>query len=189
MPVGCRANRGLGAVQRAHAAQQVRKALEVAGVLELLAAHHRRKAHDLGAALAQPRDVALEPLAIPARTGRCARTRHRRPSGETARPRDARADRSAASAAQCVRHDVQPLIEVGSGVITERRRQIREDAIVIDHERRRQDVAQVPADAEFAVVAIARQPARAQRGEHRLRRELRRLHFGQGDHRLKFERR
>src|ERR1700682_5290707 len=39
------------------------------------------------------------------------------------------------------------------------RSNIRQDPIVADHHRRRQDVAQGAADAEFAVVAIARQAA------------------------------
>src|SRR5258708_34600119 len=36
---------------------------------------------------------------------------------------------------------------------------IGQDPVIADHDRRRQDVAQVPADAEFAVVTIAGQAA------------------------------
>src|SRR6202030_604106 len=50
------------------------------------------------------------------------------------------------------------------------RADIRQNPVIADHDRRRQDVAQVPADAEFAVVAIAGQAAglhRAHDGRHR----------------------
>ena len=52
----------LGAVQAADAAEQIGKALQIAGFLELAAAHHRRKAHHFGAGLAVPRDQRGEPL-------------------------------------------------------------------------------------------------------------------------------
>src|SRR6185437_13691127 len=42
-------------------------------------------------------------------------------------------------------------------------------------------------DAELAVTAVAREAADAQRGEHGRHRELRDLHFGQGDLRLEVE--
>jgi hypothetical protein len=47
-------------VQGAHAAQQIRETLQIAGFFQLLAAHHRREAHDLGARIALPGDVAFE---------------------------------------------------------------------------------------------------------------------------------
>src|SRR5438309_9727472 len=44
-------------------------------------------------------------------------------------------------------------------------RGIREDAIVVDHDGRREDVAKIAADAEFAIVAVAGQSASTER-EH-----------------------
>src|SRR6202035_5994516 len=55
-----------------------------------------------------------------------------------------------------------------------RRSYIRQNSVIADHDRRRQDVAQVPADAEFAVVAIARQAAGLHRAHDGRDRELRR---------------
>src|SRR5882672_588852 len=69
------------------------------------------------------------------------------------------------------------------------RRYVRENAIVVDHDRRGQDVAEVAPDAEVAVVAIAGQAARAQPVQHGLDRELRSLHFGEVDRGLELERR
>ena len=51
-----------GAMQAADAAEQVGKALEIAGFLQLPAVHDRRKAHHFGAGFAMPRDQGGEPL-------------------------------------------------------------------------------------------------------------------------------
>src|SRR5262249_41378774 len=50
----------LASMQAAHAAEQMRKALEVAGFFQLAAAHDRRESQDLGTWLALPRDQASE---------------------------------------------------------------------------------------------------------------------------------
>src|SRR5580700_9658960 len=52
------------------------------------------------------------------------------------------------------------------------RSDVRQNPVIADHDRRRQDVAQVPADAEFAVVAIARKPASLHRAHDGGDREL-----------------
>ena len=49
-------------MQSAYAAQQIGEALEVAGFLQLFAAHHRREAHDFRFRVALPRDVRFETL-------------------------------------------------------------------------------------------------------------------------------
>jgi hypothetical protein len=46
----------------ADAAEQVGKTLEVSGLLDVAAAHHRRKAQHLGAGLAVPCDQRRQPL-------------------------------------------------------------------------------------------------------------------------------
>src|SRR5580700_11561609 len=51
---------------------------------------------------------------------------------------------------------------------------IRQNPVIADHDRRRQDVAQMPADAEFAVVAIAGQAAGLHRAHDGCDRKLRR---------------
>ena len=51
-----------GAVQAADTAEQVGKTLQIAGFLQLSAAHDRRKAHHLGAGLAMPGDQGGEAL-------------------------------------------------------------------------------------------------------------------------------
>ena len=50
---------------------------------------------------------------------------------------------------------------------------VREDAVVVDHDRRRQDVAQMAAEAELAVVAIAGQAAGPHARSSRSRRRVR----------------
>ena len=62
VPLDGRANGGFGAVQCAHAAEQIGKALQVPGFLKLRAAHHRRKAHDFRLRIALTCDVLLEPF-------------------------------------------------------------------------------------------------------------------------------
>jgi hypothetical protein len=51
-----------GAVQAADAAEQVGKAFEIAGFLQLAAVHDRRKAHHLGARFAIARDQIKQPI-------------------------------------------------------------------------------------------------------------------------------
>ncbi len=57
-----RTDRRFGAMQSAYTTQQIGEALEVAGFLQLLAAHHRREAHDFRFGIPLPRNVALEAL-------------------------------------------------------------------------------------------------------------------------------
>ncbi len=59
-PVNRRADLLLAAMQAAHAAEEVRKAFQIARFLELAAAHHRWKAQHLGAAFALARDQARQ---------------------------------------------------------------------------------------------------------------------------------
>ncbi len=49
-------------MQGAHATQQIGEAFEVAGFLQLPAAHHRREAHDFRFRVPLPRNVGLEAL-------------------------------------------------------------------------------------------------------------------------------
>src|SRR5579863_7179067 len=55
---------------------------------------------------------------------------------------------------------------LGRGAQHRRGRDVGEDTVVTDHDRRRQDVPQMPSDAELAVVAVAGEPASLHRARH-----------------------
>ncbi len=78
------ANVALAAMQAAHTAEEMRKALEIARLLQLLAAHDRRKSQDLGARLAMAGDQpgeALDHLLVERRAGIDAVGAHRPEQG------------------------------------------------------------------------------------------------------------
>src|SRR6516162_6463717 len=73
------------------------------------------------------------------------------------------------------------LIPQQGGNVEQQRRpgRVGEDAVVVDHDRRGQDVAQRTRNAEFAVVAIAGETARLQRAHHRRERDFRGVNLEQ----------
>ena len=192
----------LGAMQAADAAEQIGEALQIAGFLELAAVHDRRKAHDFGVGFAMARDQRGEPLdhvlvergpgvdAVGAhlveqdlgemiqRIGRLGRDLRRVGSdgsfmvGLSLFIGCCRLNRAS------WRHAAHQACGGDVG----------EDAVVVDHQRRRKHVAQMAADAEVAVVAISRQAAGAHRAHHGLDREFGRFDLEQIDRRLEVER-
>ena len=184
-------------MQAADAAEQIGKALQIAGFFQLPAVHHRRKAHHLGAGFAMPRDQGGEPLDHVLVKRGSARRRRRCPSCGTAHRRGDPADRPVAVRSPTMRfgrlhscsgfhlfvENVSRSIAQGGGYAAHQACgcDVGKDPVVVDHDRRRKHVAKMPANAEIAVVAISGQAACAHRAHDGCDRKFGCFHLEQVD--------